>query len=66
MTTVLNDTDYSLAVKAHDAREPVIAKGDLARVRQRWHLSNARLSIFSLDDIGAEDDDEENEGAADA
>ena len=64
VATILSEANYRVAVHAHEAREPVIARGDLARVGQRWHLSNARLSIFSLDDIKGDDDVEQDSGAA--
>ena len=36
--TVLRQSDYERAVQAHKERAPVVVKGDLDRVRQRWHL----------------------------
>jgi hypothetical protein len=41
--TVLDQMNYSTAVKAHDAQAPVIATGDLERVGQRWQLINATV-----------------------
>jgi hypothetical protein len=43
VSAVLDQTNYSAAVKAHDAKTPVIVTGDLERVGQRWQLTNASV-----------------------
>ena len=48
---VLDQANYSIAVRAHDAKTPVVVKGDLERVGQRWQLTNATVT-----EIGADDD----------
>jgi hypothetical protein len=50
---VLDQANYSIAVKAHDSKTPVIVKGDLERVGARWQLTNARVT-----GLVTEDDDE--------
>lgn len=50
---VLDQASYSLAVHAHDRQVPVVVRGDLERVGQRWQLGGAELVT-----IGSEDDDE--------
>ncbi len=45
----LSREDYELAMKAHAGKDAVVAKGDLARVGQRWWLEAPSLEIFSLD-----------------
>ena len=57
---VLDQATYSLAVQAHDRRLPVIVRGDLERVGQRWQLTNGEL--IELPDMDAVDD--ENQQAA--
>lgn len=52
---VLDQANYSVAVQAHDKKTPVIVKGDLERVGQRWQLTNARVTGISSDD-GADDE----------
>jgi hypothetical protein len=52
---VLDQANYSVAVKAHDKKTPVIVKGDLERVGQRWQLTNASVTGLSSDD-GADDE----------
>ena len=55
VTAVLNPTDYEMAIEAHRNRAPVVATGDLERVRQRWRLSNAHISeVISDEDIEGE------------
>lgn len=54
VTAVLNPDDYELAIEAHRDHAPVVAIGDLERVKQRWRLSNARIAevIFEEDAAG--------------
>ena len=42
-TAVLDETNYGLAIRAHDARNPVIVDGDLERIGQRWRVTNASV-----------------------
>jgi len=44
--TQLDPENYDLAVKAHGERKPIIAKGTLVRIGQRWSLSDAEISNF--------------------
>jgi hypothetical protein len=45
---VLDQENYSVAVRAHDNKTPIQVKGDLERIGQRWQLINARVvSVFS-------------------
>lgn len=46
---MLDQQNYSTAVRAHDARNPVIVTGDLERVNQRWRLTNAIVREFVSD-----------------
>ena len=43
VTAVLPQTDYETAMRAHEARAMVVAKGDLERVGQRWQLLHAQI-----------------------
>jgi hypothetical protein len=54
---VLDQANYTVAVQAHDKKTPVIVKGDLERVGQRWQLTNASVTGLSSDD-GADDERE--------
>jgi hypothetical protein len=47
---VLDQSNYSIAVRAHDNKLPVIVKGDLERVGQRWQLTNAQVTNLSNDE----------------
>lgn len=51
VAAVLPQLDYHRAIHAHEAKEPVVMRGDLERAGQRWHLLNACV----LDVISAED-----------
>lgn len=53
VSAVLDQANYSIALRAHDARLPVVIQGDLERVGQRWQLTNARLT-----DVPAGEDDD--------
>lgn len=52
---VLDQTNYSTAVQAHDAQKQVIVTGDLERVGQRWQITNANVRELPSDD-DAEDE----------
>ena len=53
---VLDQANYSIAVRAHHDKVPVIVKGDLERVGQRWQLTNAQVTSLGNDE--REDDPE--------
>ena len=53
--SVLDQNNYSVATRAHEARNPVILNGDLERVGQRWRVTNATVRELTSDDG---DDDE--------
>lgn len=55
VSAILDQTNYSIAVRAHDAKTPVIVTGDLERVRQRWQITNASVRELPTE----KDDDEE-------
>jgi hypothetical protein len=48
---VLDQANYSIAVQAHGEKTPVIVKGDLERVGQRWQLTNAIVMGLGSDDV---------------
>ena len=51
VTAVLDQANYETAVEAHGRQTPVVVKGDLERVRQRWQITNAAVhELFVLDD----------------
>ena len=52
---MLDQASYSLAVQAHDRKLPVVVRGDLERVGQRWQLSGAELL-----NVGTEDENEDD------
>ena len=54
---VLDQYNYSLAISAHEARNPVIVGGDLERVGQRWRITNATVR-----ELASDEDDDEGEG----
>ena len=41
VAALLDETNYRVAIRAHDARRRVIVQGDLERIGQRWHVKNA-------------------------
>ena len=47
---VLERVDYERAIQAHHDRAPVVLKGDLDRMGQRWRLLNPRLTGVIRDD----------------
>lgn len=50
VSAVLDQANYSTAVRAHDAQMQVIVTGDLERVRQRWQITNANVRELPADD----------------
>jgi hypothetical protein len=52
---VLDQANYSIAVQAHDTKAPVVVRGDLERVGQRWQLTNATIREM----LTASDDEDE-------
>ena len=48
--SVLDQSNYSVAIHAHDARNPVIVTGDLERIRQRWRIRNATVRELISDE----------------
>ncbi len=50
VSAVLDQANYSIAVRAHDAKTPVIVTGDLERVGQRWQMTNATVRELPPDD----------------
>jgi hypothetical protein len=47
---ILDKEDYALATQAHTNKAFVIATGELHRVRQRWHLRDASISLVPDND----------------
>ena len=43
VSAVLNQRNYSIALRAHDKRRQVVVTGDLEQVGQRWRLTNASV-----------------------
>ena len=43
VAAVLDEENYGVAIRAHEARNPVIVDGDLERIGQRWRVTNARV-----------------------
>lgn len=52
---ILDERQYSIAVSAHDAKVPIIMKGDLARFGQRWRLSNISR-VRKIEDDGGDEE----------
>ncbi len=46
---ILDQSNYSIATQAHDAKKTVIVNGDLERVGQRWQLTNASVRELPSD-----------------
>ena len=55
VSAVLDQTNYSVAVRAHDAKLPVIVTGDLERVGQRWQLTKANVREIPATDSSEDD-----------
>jgi hypothetical protein len=55
VNAVLDQNNYTVAVRAHGERNPVVVTGDLERIGQRWRITNASIRELAADD--AEDDD---------
>jgi hypothetical protein len=49
VSAVLDQSNYSIAVRAHDAKAELIVNGDLERVGQRWQLTNAAVREIQSD-----------------
>ncbi len=47
---VLDQANYSIAVRAHEAKALVMVKGDLERIGQRWQMVNASVTELGGDD----------------
>ena len=43
VAAVLDEENYGVAIRAHEARNPVIVDGDLERIGQRWRVTNASV-----------------------
>ena len=51
VTVLLEQFDYERAIRAHQAKAPIVMEGDLERIGQRWRLLNARVvDIISTED----------------
>ena len=50
VASVLDQSNYSVAIRAHEARNPVVVKGDLERIGQRWRVMNAAVRELASDD----------------
>ena len=50
VNAILDQHNYSVAISAHDARNPVVVTGDLERAGQRWKLTNANIRALGTDD----------------
>ena len=55
VTALLEQFDYERAIRAHQAKAPIIMEGDLERIGQRWRLLNARVVDIILNEDEAED-----------
>ena len=56
VTALLEQFDYERAIRAHQAKAPIIMEGDLERVGQRWRLLNARVVDIILNEDEADGD----------
>ena len=54
--SVLDQSNYSVAIRAHEARNPVVVTGDLERIGQRWRVTNATVREVASDDGDDEDE----------
>ena len=52
---VLGQSDYEQAILAHKEKAPVVLRGDLERIGQRWRLLNPIISDVIRENDGAED-----------
>ena len=55
VSATLGEEDYSIAISAHEARNPVIVRGDLKQIGHRWHVTNATVQELVSDE---EDEDD--------
>ena len=53
VSSVLDRNNYSVAIRAHDARNPIAVTGDLERIEQRWRVVNATVR-----EVASDEDDE--------
>jgi len=53
VVAILDQSNYGVAVRAHGERNPVVLRGDLARVGQRWRLENASIRELSSEEDNA-------------
>lgn len=59
VNAVLDQNNYSVAIRAHDARNPVVVTGDLERIGQRWRVTNANVRELVVDDTDDDPGDEQ-------
>ena len=55
VSATLDPDNYSIAISAHKARNPVIVRGDLKRTGHRWHVTNATVQEL----FGDEEDEDD-------
>ena len=55
VSTILDQANYSVAVRAHEAKTPVIVTGDLERVGRRWQMTNANVRELVADEGAGEE-----------
>ena len=54
VSATLDQRNYSVAIHAHEVRNPVIVTGDLERVKQRW-----RMTVASVRELVSDDDEDD-------
>lgn len=52
VNSLLDQRNYSVAIHAHEKRNPVIVSGDLERIKQRWRITNATVREITGDEDG--------------
>ena len=55
VNAVLDETNYRVAIRAHEARNPVIVDGDLERIGHRWRVTNAGVRELPVQEDGPHD-----------
>ncbi len=55
---VLDEKNYRVAIRAHEAGSHVIVTGDLEKIGRGWHIKNANVRTSS----GHEDEDPQMTG----
>lgn len=50
VNAVLDQNNYSVAIHAHEARNPVVVTGDLEGIGQRWRLTNVNVRELAVYD----------------